>query len=188
MTAGGVALDPAIETTLRAALALLFAAAALHKLRDSAAFRAVVDDYRALPPPLGRAAAALLPWIEVAAAAALAAPFSGSLRAAGPLLGAALLAVYTGAIALNLARGRRHLDCGCLGPSLRQPLSAALLARNVVLVGAAFACLLPPAPRSLHALDAFTVVAAALALALFWSGAHRALANAPRLAGLRVSP
>lgn len=182
-----VAIDPAVEAALRAALALLFAAAAFHKLRDPGAFRAVVADYRVLPAPLGVAAAALLPPLELSASGALAASGAGAPRALGPLLAVALLALYGAAIARNLARGRRHLDCGCLGPSLRQPLSGALLARNALLGAAALACLLPAAPRALVWLDAATVAAAAGALALFWSGAHRALANAPRLAALRVA-
>ena len=39
-------MDPAIDLTLRAALALLFLVAATHKLRDPAAFRATFADYR----------------------------------------------------------------------------------------------------------------------------------------------
>jgi hypothetical protein len=182
-----VAIDPAVEAALRAALALLFAVSALHKLRDPEAFRAALEDYRLLPASLGRAAAAALPPAEALTAAALAAGGPGALRALGPLLAAALLALYSGAIALNLARGRRQLDCGCLGPSLRQPLSPALLARNALLAAAALACLLVPSERTLVWLDAVTISAATAALAAVWSGAHRALANAPRLAGLRVA-
>jgi len=38
-----------------------------------------------------------------------------------------LLALYTLAVVVNLARGRREIDCGCFGPAARQPLSAALV-------------------------------------------------------------
>jgi hypothetical protein len=189
-----LALDPALGAALRGALALLFAVAALHKLRDPLAFRAAFLDYRVLAAPLARALAPLVPAAETAAALALLAPaFAGrallgaeGLRAAGPLLAAGLLGLYGAAIALNLARGRRHVDCGCLGPALRQPLSGWLVARNALLAGAALACLLPAAPRALVWLDALTVGAAVALLALLWSGAHQALANAPGRARLRV--
>jgi hypothetical protein len=45
-------MDPAIDFATRACLMLLFAAAAVHKLRDWARFRATVLDYRLLPSPL----------------------------------------------------------------------------------------------------------------------------------------
>ena len=35
---------------------------------------------------------------------------------------ALLLALYAGAIGVNLARGRRDIDCGCGGPASRQPI------------------------------------------------------------------
>ncbi|HEX2483833.1 MAG TPA: MauE/DoxX family redox-associated membrane protein, partial [Myxococcota bacterium] len=126
-------LDPAFALALRAALALLFGAAALHKLRDPAAFRTSLEAYGVLPAATAGAGAALVVAAEVAAAAHLvgAAPAQGGpAAAAGPLLAAALLAVYGAAIAWNLARGRRELDCGCLGPAGRQPLSGWLVARN----------------------------------------------------------
>jgi hypothetical protein len=180
-----VLLDPAIAAALRGALALLFGAAALHKLRGPAAFRAVLADYRVLPARLVPPAARLVPLAEGAAAAAL---LAAAGAAVGPALAVALLALYSAAIAVNLARGRRDLDCGCLGPALRQPLSGWLLARNALLASAALACLLPAAPRPFVWLDGVTAAAAAACLALFWSAGHRALANAPRLAALRVAP
>ena len=48
-----------------------------------------------------------------------------------------LLAIYTGAIASNLARGRREIDCGCFASSARVPLSPWLIARNLILIAAA---------------------------------------------------
>jgi hypothetical protein len=107
------------------------------------------------------------------------------LRAPGPLLAAGLLAVYTGAIAINLARGRRDIDCGCAGPALREPLSGWLLGRNGILLAAALACLVPLRPRPLVWVDALTVTGAVAALAAFYGALDRLVANAPRLAHLR---
>src|SRR5262245_52348427 len=173
-------IDPVVLATLRAGLALMFAAAALHKLRDRAAFAATLEEYRVLPRRLVPVATFLVPAFEAAVALALLAP--GPL---GPLAAALLLAAYAGAIALNLARGRRWLDCGCLGPSLRQPRSGALVLRNAILAAGALACALPAAPRTLVWLDAATIAAATACLALVWHGAHRVLALQPRLAALR---
>jgi hypothetical protein len=183
-----LALDPALEATLRGGLALLLGAAALHKLRGPAAFRAALAEYGVLPAAAAGAGAALVVAAEAAAALALVAPAFAAepaLRRAGPLLAAALLALYAAAIAWNLARGRRDLDCGCLGPGQRQPLSGWLVARNLLLAACALACLLPGAARPPIWLDGLTVAAATALGALVWSAAHQALANASRGAALR---
>jgi hypothetical protein len=164
-------MDPVGHLTLRAALALLFAAAALHKLRDPARFATAVAEYRLVPARSVAAFARALPVGEIAIAAAAAV----GVRAAF-VVAAALLAVYTGAIAVNLARGRRLLDCGCLGSGLRQPLGWGLVARNAGLVVAALAGLAPVASRPLVWLDAFTVVAATLAVVALWAAATRVAA------------
>jgi len=175
--------DPVLLATLRAALALLLGAAALHKLRDRASFAAVLAEYRVLPGAALHVGVWLVPALEAGVAVALV-----LLGPSGPAAAALLLALYGGAIALNLARGRRELDCGCLGPSLRQPISGSLVGRNALLVAAALACLLPAAPRALVWLDAATIAAATACLGLFWHGAHRVLALRPRLAALRGTP
>lgn len=190
----GLALDPALDASLRVGLALLLAAAALHKGRDPGAFRLALAAYGVLPATAVPAAAALVTLGEAAAAVALVAPLlsatgsasTGALRAAGPLLGAALLALYGAAIAGSLARGRRDLDCGCLGPAARQPLSGWLVARNALLVAAALVCLLPMAARTLVWVDAVSVIGAAALGTLVWSGAHQALANSLRAGGLAL--
>ncbi|MFN8544114.1 MAG: MauE/DoxX family redox-associated membrane protein [Candidatus Binatia bacterium] len=173
-------MDPVVAAVFRSGLALLFASAARHKLGDAAGFRAALRAYRLLPAPVAPAAAWLLLGAEATAAVALLIP-----GAPGPLLAGGLLAVYTGAIAINLARGRRDIDCGCAGPAARQPLTPWLLARTAVLLAAATAALLPARPRPFVWLDGLTVVAAVVALATLWAALGRLLANAPRLALLR---
>lgn len=175
------ALDPALGAALRAGLALLLGTAALHKGRDPAAFRAALAAYGVLPAAAVPAGAALVLAAEAAAAVALLAGVLGAggpaLLAAGPLLAALLLGLYGAAIGWNLTRGRRELDCGCLGPAARQPLSGWLVGRNALLVAAALACLLPLAARTLVWLDAVSVVGATALAVLVWTGAHQALAN-----------
>ena len=100
-------------TALAAFVALVLARAALHKAGDPARFEGVLADYRLAPeaalPGLRRA----IPLAEAACALAMVLPAS---RAAGGLASAVLLLVYAAAMGINLARGRREIDCGCGGP------------------------------------------------------------------------
>ena len=173
-------MDQVIDATVRTALALLLLAAAAHKIRDPARFRSTVADYRLLPPPLVTVGAAILVLSEVAIAVALAGARSWGLAGA-----AALLGLYAAAIAVNLARGRRHLDCGCTGPALRRPISGWLVLRNLVLIAIALVDLLPVTTRPLVWIDHLTVVAATAAFAACWMATDRLLATAPGLARLR---
>ena len=167
-------MDPVVGMIIRGALALLFLSAALGKLRDRRTFHGIVLDYRLLPPRRAALVAALLPWIELLLAAGVLAGLAPALAGA-----AVVLALYGGAMAINLARGRRELDCGCGGPS--QQLSGWLLARNAGLAMAALAGLLPAAERTPGVVDLLTVMAAVAGLALLYYTAHRLLAQGPRL-------
>jgi hypothetical protein len=105
--------------------------------------------------------------------------------ARGGLAAAALLALYSAAIVVNLARGRREIDCGCFGPAQRQPLSPALVLRNGVLIALALVCALPAGVRALVPLDALTIAALVAFAALVHGGVNGLIANAPRLRALR---
>lgn len=187
------ALDPAVQLSLRLAFGLLLARAARHKLRDRAAFRRVVADYRILAPGLASLAAPLFAGSELCLAAGLAVagvPAAAGVAGAADVARAAgagaagLFSVYGGAIAWNLARGRRDLDCGCFATRARRPLSASLVVRNAVLVAGALACALPATGRGLVWLDAATVLGGALALACLGAAADGAWAHAPRMRAL----
>jgi len=183
MTAALLA-DPVIDLVLRGALAALFAAAALHKLRDVAAFRDVVRAYRLLPDAAVGAAPAIAVG-ELGVAAALLAPPT---RTTGVLGALALLAVYTIAIAVNLGRGRRTIDCGCGPLGARQPISERLLARNASLMVAAAFAMRTPAARGLVWIDWVTIAGGVGALSCAWSAAHSlAGAAAIRARGAEVA-
>jgi hypothetical protein len=179
------AVDPAAQLALRLFLAWLLLAAAAHKLRHAEAFRAAVLGYALVPQRLAGALARALPALELAAGAALLAPPSAR---AGAGTAAALLGLYAGAIGVNLARGRRHIDCGCAGPGARQALGPGLVARNALLVAAAALAALPAAPRAWLWIDAVTAAGGAGALALLYAAADLALSHAPRVAALRSGP
>jgi uncharacterized membrane protein YphA (DoxX/SURF4 family) len=177
-------MDPVFDLTLRAALALLFLSAAWHKLRAPEHFHASLADYHLLPPRALPAAARALPLAELATSVALVAP---PLRAVAPIAALLLLALYSVAIAWNLGRGRREIDCGCSGPGLRQPLGPGLLARNAVLASAALLCMSSVGARPLVWVDFASVFGATLVLAAVYECANRLLASAPVLARLRAS-
>lgn len=172
-------LDPALSLALRGGLALLFGAAAWHKLRDFAAFRAALGEYQLVPERAVSAAAFGLIAVELASASALV------LAARAGFAAVSLLALYTVAIGVNLARGRREIDCGCFGPAARQPLSLALVARNLALIALGLVCALPVGSRGLVLLDGFTIAAAIALGALLHGAVNGLLANAPRLRALR---
>lgn len=160
--------DPVVDLVVRGALAALFASAALHKLRDVAAFREIVRAYR-LGPDAAVTAAPTIAGAELAVAGLMLLP---GMRSAAGLGAIALLAVYSAAIAINLWRGRRAIDCGCGPLGARQPISEWLLARNAVLVIAALAVLHGPAPRAWVWIDWLTVAGGVAVLACAWTAAH----------------
>jgi hypothetical protein len=88
-----------------------------------------------------------------------------------------VLLLYGFAIAVNLARGRRDIDCGCGGLMERQALSEALVLRNALLAGAALASALPVAPRVFGGLDALTVFGAVTSASLLYAAANRLFAR-----------
>jgi hypothetical protein len=172
-------LDPVLEHVLRLAIALLLASGGVRKLRDLPRFADAVAGYALLPARAARTAAAGFAIAEVALAAGLLAPAAAGVRPAACASAALLFAVYGAAIAINLARGRRDVECGCGGPAgARVPLSGWLVARNALLVAAALACAGGAAERALGAADAPALAGGVAALALLWIAAHGLLANA----------
>lgn len=176
-------LDPALLLALRAAAALLFGAAAVHKLRSATDFRAALADYALLP------AAAIAPvaggLIAAEGAIAIGCLLPGSATTAC-LAGALLITAYGVAIAINLARGRRSIDCGCGGPGGARPLRADLPLRNAAVAGLLCIASLAPSARPLVWLDAATVAGATATLALLYAALDVAAANTARLQSLEA--
>lgn len=177
-------MDPVGHFALRGALVLLFLAAAAHKLRDFSAFRAALAGYDIVP----LAALNVVAGGVVVAESAIGIGLAAGIGAPLPALGAAfLLATYAGAIALNLRRGRRDIDCGCTGPAGRVSLSWGLLVRNAFCALAALALALPVADRGLGWLDGFTVAAAILLSVIAYASVETALANGTSQRAMRAA-
>lgn len=176
------AIDPVLVETLALAASAILLTGALHKLRDLALFRAMLENYRLLPVAVEGSAAVLLPAVEALAGVAL---LFGASRAAGAALGALLLLVVTAAVAVNLLRGRRNIDCGCGASDSGQTLSWSLVLRNAVLGAALWGASLQPGARQLGWIDFLSVVGAAGALFGLYIAANQLLTNHPLLMRLR---
>ena len=167
-------IDPVVDLTLRAAFGLLFGMAAVHKLRDVDRFRAVLDDYRLLPSGIVPLASLAVVATEVAIAATL---WLAGARRVGFATAGLLLVGYALAMGVNLARGRRHLDCGCVGAAGREEISWWLVGRNGALALVAFVALRPVGDRALVWLDGITFLGALVASAGVYVGIDGLLAN-----------
>ena len=164
-------LDPAVGVLLLACFALLFASSAVHKLRDPAHFAEVLRAYQVVPEAVVRLAP-LVPLAELTVAAGL---FPGATRFGAGLGGSALLVVYACAIAVNLARGRRDLACGCGGADDARPITPWMVARNLVLALLLAITLVPWKTRALLPVDALTVAGGAAVATLLYVSLDRLL-------------
>ena len=159
-------LDPVIVWTGRLVLVAVLLAAAGAKLRALEEFAGVVHNYRLLPELLARPVAYALPILEIMLAAGL---LLDPTRRIAAVATAVLLAVFAFAMAINIWRGRVHIDCGCFASALKQRLSWALVARNGVLIGLALLIAAPvSAARPLRLLDLLTVAVASGSLLLLY--------------------
>ncbi len=112
----------------RLLLAAVFAVAGLAKLAAPARTRQTLREF-GLPGALAAPLGVLLPLAELALAVALLPLASAWFGAVGAL---ALLLLFSAAVGVNLARGRRP-DCNCFGQIASAPIGWPTLARNAVL-------------------------------------------------------
>nr|WP_139812201.1 MauE/DoxX family redox-associated membrane protein [Ensifer aridi] len=142
------ALDPIAIGAAIALLFFVFVRAVLHKVTDFGGLRQTVVDYRLVPEGSAGPVAAGLTGAEILSLALLAAPVS---RGFGALAAALLLLGYGAVMAINLARGRTSIDCGCGGAG--QSVSWALVGRNMLLAALTAIAAAPVVPRRLGAFD-----------------------------------
>jgi hypothetical protein len=176
------AADPVAVGAVVGALALVLFAAAWHKLSEPDVFAGALQAYQLLPGGLVMAVVRLLPWVEIAIGAALLAPVT---RAPALWAFAALILLYAGAMAVNLWRGRRQIDCGCGGEV--HPLSWGLVLRNGVLAAAALLVAGPTAERELEWLDGVSLVVGVLAFYAMYLLFDELLRQFSRIAQLRAA-
>ena len=160
---------------------MIFAGSAAMKFSAPMEFRGAVENYRIVPESMACLVAWIVPTLELAGAVGLV--FSATHEASAFLL-VGLLAMFTGAIVLNLARGRREIDCGCFGPMMRQRLSGWLVVRNAALALVIVTAAASAENRVLLPMDYVTIVSGGLALVILYVVLNYLMANAPVIAML----
>lgn len=183
--------DPVLLYAASAALACVLLLGALEKLKDMAAFAAAVQAYEIVPAACG----GLFAWgymlAEALAGALLLAP---GLRWPGAALALLVLALATAGVAVNLARGRRDIDCGCGGPAMRGAaargagLSWWMVLRNALLASwtlPVFAAA-QGMSRSLQWADAASVFGLAMSAVALYFTANHLLASHLKLRQLHI--
>lgn len=177
-------IDPAIGYVILSSGALLFASAGIHKLCGLSRFAAIFGAYRILPERLARPVAWVVPFVELGVAAALLWPPGGRRAAVEPAV--ALLVAYAVGIGINIARGRRDLDCGCVMGQGRRAIAAWMVYRNLALAVLLSIAGSPWSSRSLNGVDLLTVLGAVIAGAMLYTSADRLLGDVmPRTSGWR---
>ncbi len=159
----------------RLALAAVFLVSGCAKLADLAGTRRAIAAFGAPSRWVG-ALTLVLPIAELVAAAALLAPRTARL---GALLTLVLLATFTIAIAINLARGRRP-ECHCFGQIHSEPIGSGALIRNGAIAAIAIAIVViganytgPSAIGWLARLDSsqlLALIVIVLTAVVFWFG------------------
>lgn len=123
---------PLIGVAASVAVALLLAIAGIDKLRHRDLLPGVIANYRLLPDTLVAPAALLLPVAELLVAVGLVA----GIAPLAPAAAISLLLLFAGAMAINIGRGRRHIDCGCGHAGLKEQLGWGKVLRNLALAAA----------------------------------------------------
>jgi len=179
-------IDPAVAALIVSCTALLFATAAIHKLRDLRRFEEIFAAYGLFPVPARWRLARAVPALEALVAAGL---LLDEARKAAACVGIALLLTYAAAIGVNLSRGRRDLACGCGGPDDRRPIAPWMVWRNIFIAAlSALIVMVPWSSRVLVPTDLVTIGCGTAACALVYLCLDRLLGRTARLsAQLRMT-
>ena len=160
------------------ALAGILLLAAAHKARHYLEFGGILKQYRLLPDYLAPLAAPLIIALEATAGLALLVPATLLPQATAALMAALLLCLYTGAIAINLARGHTAIDCGCGGAST--PLSGWLVIRNGLLLALAWVAATAPSGQAAPVVHYLFAAATTVFLWCAYAIGNQLLANRGR--------
>lgn len=182
--------DPLVALTARLFLGLFLVAAAVHKLRSLRAFTSALAGYRLVPRGLLQPFAISLMAMEIVVGAALV--FDLSITGIGGIGGIAgfgalaIFGLYFAAIALNLARGNRAIDCGCSFGARASRLSGWHLVRLGALMLASTLPMMAVSARALQAFDFLNAIGGIVALGILYLAADQLLTNHGRMQGRRI--
>ncbi len=97
-----------------------------------------------------------------------------------------VLLAYASGLCVNLARGRRDLDCGCGAIRDRRPIAAWMVYRNLILAVALGIAALPRSPRPLNLSDILTIAGGLTVAVILYIALDRLLGEVlPRNMALR---
>ncbi|WP_432534522.1 MauE/DoxX family redox-associated membrane protein [Kineococcus arenarius] len=170
-------------SAVSAFVGLVLVLAGTPKLLAPRAFSRVVRGFRVLPGALARPVARLVPVAEVLAGTALVA---GVATPAAAVAATVLFAAFTAGLVVNLARGRRDIDCGCFG--FTEPPAGGVArigpwhALRAAALGAASATLVvvaPAAPAVAERFQGACLAAVVLLLALVVARVTRVVGRGP---------
>ena len=125
-------------TTIRVcqiAIGVMMAWAGLAKIGDLHGFAEQLHNFRMMPVPIENLIAMSLPWVELVAALAL---IFGVRARAGAILSAVLLAGFTAAVFLAMARGL-DIECGCFGTNDATRVGWVKIGQNLMMLALATA-------------------------------------------------
>ena len=162
-----------IGATSRLGIAMILGQSAWHALRDRPRQEAALAGYKLLPLAVVPITSIVLPLLTGAASALLMWPATAH---AGAALGLELMALFTTAIAINLRRGRTHIDCGC-GGAEGQHISPGLVVRNIVLMALLTASLIAPSSGAADPMAVLAQLGGAAGIAALYFVATQLLAN-----------
>ena len=173
-------IDPVLTLVLCLSGALVFLHGAFAKWREREIFAAAMQNYDLIPDVTVPSASVALILAEALTGLLLLVPAASPF---GQLAGIGLLLLVTGAVALNLLRGRTEISCGCGGND--QQISWGLVARNLGFAALLGVASLPTVAREWLWLDYAMGAFGACALAGLYAAASQLLGNHPRLVALR---
>lgn len=154
--------DPVISVLATLFLGQVLVAAAIPKIRNADEFQGVVENYRLLPSFLVMPFARLLPWVELACAVALLIP---AFHEQASWVASGLFFMFALALAINVGRGRTHIDCGCVRrPTSKSRIGMFHVLRALALAGVAIYAAVIPLEFAIVTTDAWLVGAASAAL------------------------
>ncbi len=162
--------DPTLSVFASLFLGLVLIAAAIPKIRRPDEFQGVVANYRLLPSFLVAPFARVLPWVELGSAIAL---MVSPVRETAAFVAAGLFMMFAVALAINVGRGRTHIDCGCV----RRPTSVSRIGmfhvlRALVLAGVSFYAAFAPVDLVVITLETWLMgIAAAAMVAMLYLAA-----------------
>ena len=168
--------DPIFVHLSAGFIAFLWISSSVPKLAALSRHRLTVEGYGLLPSSLVPSFSVLQPALELGLGLTVLFPV---FRPSSAWISVGLLTLYSLAIGINLARGRRDIDCGCSGPAMRQELTEGLVLRNLVLILLCGMAALPATSRTLGWIDFATFGMGILGMIFAYTAANLVLAQAP---------